>query len=148
MTHAELVIRAGKWLKRMGCSTVIVDKYADGIEEPDAIGWKANGFSILVEVKTSVADFRRDANKPFRVYPAFGMGSHRYFMTVPGLLRRDAIPPMWGFLEVVGRTVRVAVPPKHFVEKATYRELTLLLAYTRRREGASKRMRRPKEATT
>lgn len=141
MTHAELVVRAGRWLKRMGCSTVITEKFLDSFEEPDAIGWKANGFSILVEVKTSRDDFRRDAAKPFRVHPTLGMGSHRYFLTAPGLVRPADLPGGWGLVEVRGRRASVVAAAATFVEKATRHELTLLLAYTRRREGVSKRLR-------
>ena len=58
MTHAELVQRAGRWLRNtQKCKLVILEpKPWNCHEHVDAIGWTPFGDSIVVECKTSVAD--------------------------------------------------------------------------------------------
>ena len=74
-------------------------------ETPDAIGWR-NGWSMLIECKVSRSDFQRDAQKYFRQADGLhGMGSFRWYMTPPGLLRMSEVPEGWGLLEVHTRSV-------------------------------------------
>lgn len=143
MTHEDLVERTAKWLRSKGYGTVVTRKAASGFEEPDAIGWKANGHSLLVECKASVADFRRDAGKSFRRLPALGMGSERVYMTPPDLLRPDMMPELWGLAEARQRGVRVVVEPQPHLKKNTGAELRLLLAHARLLEGVTRPIRRP-----
>lgn len=120
MTHDDLVKLAAHWL-RVTRKMVVVATEAQGYstsEFPDAIGWDRKGNSILIECKTSVEDFRRDANKHFRRTPSMGMGLQRYYLTPPGLLlgRHGQLPERWGLLETpvgVGKRmtiVRTALP--------------------------------------
>ncbi|HHA2702408.1 TPA: hypothetical protein ACOEQH_000470 [Stenotrophomonas maltophilia] len=107
LTHAELVLVAGRWLRgSAGCSVVLEELCAatGNGENPDAIGWRC-GQTMLVECKASRSDFLADRKKPFRADPSRGLGMYRYFMAPKGLLRADEMPERWGLLEVVGRRV-------------------------------------------
>lgn len=107
--HDELVARAGRWLRNFaGCGVVLTEVVCNSSsnEIPDAIGWRGET-SILIECKTSRADFQADALKPFRVRPERGMGRHRYFMCPEGIIQTADLPRGWGLLWVNGRSVRV-----------------------------------------
>lgn len=107
MTHAELVIRAERWLRNFaGCSIVVteISCVSRTMEIPDAIGWR-EGMTVLVECKTSRADFLADRKKAFRLNPDRGMGTVRYFMAPAGLIRTDELPTGWGLIEVAGKVV-------------------------------------------
>lgn len=99
-SHAELVARAGHWLRQTcGCGVVFTEMVTIQNECPDAIGWRnSGGESFVVECKTSRADFHADKNKSFRRDPALGMGRWRYFMCPPGVIRVDDLPPRWGLI--------------------------------------------------
>lgn len=122
MTHAELVERAGRWLRNTcRCKLVILEpKPWNCHEHVDAIGWTPEGESIVVECKVSLTDFKSDWNKPWR-RNSIGMGFRRYYLTPPYLLTRQN--QTWktstlgaGLLEVHGRCVKV-------VCEADYRQL-------------------------
>lgn len=107
MTHAELVLAAGRWLRGAGRCTVVLEELCAATgngENPDAIGWYSTQ-TLLIECKASRSDFLADRKKSFRMDPSRGMGSYRYFMAPKGMLRSDEIPGRWGLLEVSGRRV-------------------------------------------
>lgn len=107
MTHAELVLAAGRWLRGAGRCSVVLEELCAATgngENPDAIGWYSSQ-TFLVECKASRSDFLADRKKSFRMEPARGMGMYRYFMAPKGLLRADEMPERWGLLEVSGRRV-------------------------------------------
>ena len=107
MTHDELVAKAVRWLRRQGCRVILHDPFRTPLaEQPDAIGWR-EGVSILVEAKTSLADFRADSAKRFRCDPELGMGDWRFFIAPPGLLTPDMLPDHWGMIEANGKSTRV-----------------------------------------
>lgn len=98
--HAALVRMAERWLTRQGCGIVFRDSFAPPVptgEIPDAIGWR-HTLSILVECKTSRADFLADSCKPFRAWPGKGMGDWRFMLCEPGLLGIGEMPDGWGLL--------------------------------------------------
>lgn len=108
MTHSELCKLALNWLKRPnsrngpGC-VVALSECRTGFrcEVPDAIGFRTSDkqiSSILVEVKTSRADFLADINKPHR--HSGGVGDWRYYLAPEGLISIDELPDKWGLLEV------------------------------------------------
>lgn len=104
MTHAELIARGYRWLIRtVGCGFAFRELTCTHLNEtPDVIGF-ANGYSVLIECKTSRDDFRRDAVKVFRRFPEQGLGNYRFMLTAPGLLRTEdfvGIYEHWGLLEV------------------------------------------------
>jgi hypothetical protein len=68
-------------------------------EIPDVLGWDNRG-SIVLECKTSVADFRADHRKPFRVQPQLGLGRQRWYLAPQGVIPVDELPDNWGLLEL------------------------------------------------
>ncbi len=109
-SHKELCSLAVTWLKRPysaggpGCAVALSEcrTGSDG-EVPDAIGFRTGhgAGSVLIEVKTSRADFLADRAKPHRQQG--GVGDWRYFMVPEGLLSVADLPARWGLLEVNSR---------------------------------------------
>jgi hypothetical protein len=112
MTHADLVEKAVRWLRRQGCRVILHDPFRTPLaEQPDAIGWR-DGVSIVVEAKTSLADFRVDAEKAWRKNPALGMGDWRFFIAPTGLLSTASLPEGWGLIEAANSVRIVAGGPR------------------------------------
>lgn len=113
MNHLDMVALAVSWLKRPasrggpGCQ-VALSEIRNGFkrsEIPDAIGFRAgvsDDGSILVEVKTSRADFFADRQKKFRELPERGIGLYRYYMAPAGMVSVDELPEKWGLIEIKG----------------------------------------------
>ncbi len=102
--HTELCMLAARWLMRGGrtdkihCSTVAVEPFSLNVtEQPDVFGWNY-WTTVIIEVKTSRADFKADFNKQFRQTPTDGCGEHRFYCCPAGLIREDEIPDGWGLL--------------------------------------------------
>ena len=111
--HDALVARARQWLigtGRMGVA--LAEPWGTGRERPDALGWNMRGWSILVECKVSRPDFNADKLKRKRYPKAYNMGQERYYMTPPGLLIPQDIPPGWGLLEAGKRVRRIVLCPR------------------------------------
>lgn len=118
-THEQLVEVAARWLRKSrGCSVVLAELVSALPEIPDAIGWRCSDWSILIECKTSRADFRKDAKKLFRtgdtssLNPSeagyfVGVGQERYYLAPKGMLSYTELPTGWGLLEWDGKRVRV-----------------------------------------
>ena len=107
MTHTELVMQAERWLRNiLHCRGILVEFVASTLsrETPDVIGW-VHGRSILVEVKTSHADFLADLKKESRRGDLPALGDWRFYLTPPRLLRPEEIPIGWGLYEVHGKRV-------------------------------------------
>lgn len=114
LSHAELNQRAVQWLLSHGCYAVLSELKTWGTGEiPDAIGWKSS-YSILIESKTSRADFMADRDKYWRKNPEKGVGNYRLFLAEPGIILPDALPKGWGLLEIAGRKIRRRVFPVRF----------------------------------
>lgn len=145
MNHDELCRRAGKWLlHRYRCEVVLVEpRSLRTMEQPDAIGWKGNGWSVLVECKTSRADFKADAKKVFRRCPDIGLGQERWYLTPKGLLKPDEVPEGWGLVEVCGKVLKVVVPaPKApLASERSARELGLLMSALQSERRTSQRFK-------
>lgn len=108
MTHADLVQRAGAWLRSKGCGMVFLEMVTLNSEIPDAIGWRDSGrTSYLVECKATRADFLADKNKGFRRAEASALGRFRYYLCPPGLIREDELPARWGLLYCHPKTVQI-----------------------------------------
>lgn len=147
MDHNELVKIAEMWLlKAKWCSFALAELCALGGngETPDAIGWRS-GYSILVECKTSRADFHADKNKRFRKYPEQGMGTYRFFMCPAGVIESEDLPESWGLVWVneKGKAVQKVGPkgncwcgknaePFLFTEKCMKSEQAMLVSALRR----------------
>ncbi|MEG1938798.1 MAG: hypothetical protein RR138_06905 [Akkermansia sp.] len=129
-THRELCEIAERWLLASNRCRVAIAEPNCIIEDerPDAIGFNGR-VSILVEVKTSRADFFADAKKSFRVRPENGMGFARYYMCESGIITVDDLPAGWGLLHVTqnGRVI-IVKHSRFFRERDTVAELSVLSA--------------------
>jgi hypothetical protein len=136
MTHAQLVEKAVRWLRRYRCGVVLSEQACASGEMPDAIGWKRACHSVLVECKVTRADFLADRAKPFRLKPEQGVGAERFYLAGAGVIRSDELPTGWGLLEVRSRGVEMVHPSAKNLRTATgFRyEMNLLLASLRRVE--------------
>lgn len=102
-THQDLVRRAAKWLRSTRrCRLVITEIGAPWVAgiSPDAMGWKSNGWSILVECKSSRRDFLRDRSKSHRRLGLETPGCERWYLCPKGIVAKDDLPPGWGLLDL------------------------------------------------
>jgi len=136
MTHEQLVERAVLWLRSYRCGVVLSEQACVSGEMPDAIGWKKASHSVLVECKISRADFLADRDKPFRLKPEKGVGSERFYLTPPNLIRIEELPVGWGLLECRrDRIEMMRASVKNLRTAVGFRyEMNLLLASLRRVE--------------
>jgi hypothetical protein len=136
MTHAQLVERAVRWLRRYRCGVVLSEQACVSGEMPDAIGWKQACHSVLVECKVTRADFLADRSKPFRQKPEKGVGSERFYLTPAGVVKIEELPAGWGLLEFRRGCVEWMHPSAKNLRTAVgFRyEMNLLLASLRRVE--------------
>ena len=136
MTHALLVERAVRWLRRYRCGVVLSEQACVSGEMPDAIGWKQACHSVLVECKVTRADFLADRGKPFRQKPEKGVGSERFYLAPADLIRIEELPSGWGLLEFRrGRVEMLHASAKNLRSATGFRyEMNLLLASLRRVE--------------
>lgn len=108
LTHRELCQIAYKFLKRNGFKVCFHDRFiavTSTGEQPDAMGFR-NSASCLIEAKCSRADLLADRKKRFRKNPSLGMGDWRSFISEPGIISIEDLPPGWGLLHVVNGRVR------------------------------------------
>lgn len=109
-THRELCEIAERWLLGTArCRVAIAEPNCVVTDEqPDAIGFRSSG-SVLVEAKTSRADFLEDAKKPFRITSKAGMGNERFYTCDPGVIAAEDLPQGWGLLytTVGGKVKRI-----------------------------------------
>ena len=110
MTHDDLVEAAARWARRRGWPIVVTElASAYAMEEADVIAF-ATCRSLLIECKVSRADFLSDRTKPVRRNPKLGMGMHRAYFTVPGIIQQFELPELWGLYEVDASGVSPVVP--------------------------------------
>ena len=132
MTHRELVLRAERWLlKTKGCGFAFRELTPANGEIPDAIGWKNKCVSILVECKTSKADFLSDKHKYFRRDSYRGMGKYRYYMCPKGVIKPEELPQGWGLLYCLKNIIR-KVKDAVYQECDQAAEIGLLVSALRR----------------
>ncbi|MFY2610598.1 hypothetical protein [Achromobacter ruhlandii] len=108
-SHREMCSAAVEWLLRPdskkgpGCTVAFSEVQSPcGREVMDAFGVRAVGpetYSVLVEVKTSRADFRADLAKPHRQDQSLSGGTYRYYFAPAGLIVPEELPPRWGLIE-------------------------------------------------
>ncbi len=98
LSHDELTKLGARWLRNNGYVTFRESGATMGNERADVIGWKASGSSILIECKTSRADFFNDLKKECRRFDEAGFGVFRYYLCPAGLLKPSEVPEKWGLL--------------------------------------------------
>lgn len=131
--HDQLVNIARKWLTKK-CA-VVVTELAATMEHADALGFRGDGLSMLVECKASKADFLADKNKFFRRNPEMGIGAMRYFLAPQGLIDESELPDGWGLLEWTGRKVVLIKESSFFEERRHAGEKSILISVLRRLHG-------------
>lgn len=137
MTHGQLVKVAEQWLRRYRCGIVLSEQQCASGEMPDAIGWKGNCRSVVVECKISRADFLADRMKLWRQNPEVALGCERLYLSPRGIVRPEDLPKGWGLLEYHDRRVNLLVKPARQSLRSTegfMNEMNLLLASLRRVE--------------
>jgi hypothetical protein len=136
MNHAQLVEKAVRWLRSYRCGVVLSEQACVSGEMPDAIGWKQASHSVLVECKITRADFLADREKPFRQKPERGVGSERFYLAPPALIKLEELPAGWGLLEYGRGHIEMVQPSAKNLRTAVgFRyEMNLLLASLRRVE--------------
>lgn len=103
--HYRLCCEGAKWMRKQEWSTyhtVAVELCTVNVENPDV--WGTTGFkSMLIEVKTSRADFLKDKKKIFRTddeeYRKYALGNKRYYLVPKGMVTIEELPTHWGLLE-------------------------------------------------
>lgn len=134
MTHADLVDRAVRWLRRVrGCGVVLREHRSAWPETPDAIGWRY-GFSTLVECKVSRSDFFADRHKPSRLPGAERPAFQCFYLTPPDLVNVADLPDGWGLLWAHPRRIQVVREIKPATDDRTNvrHELDMLYSEVRR----------------
>jgi len=138
VTHAELVKRAERWLLNQGCAFALIELMVDTStrEIPDAIGWNGPISTILIECKTSKADFLADQKKFFRRDPIWGLGRYRYYLCPKGMLQPEEMPEKWGLLWAYPKQVRKIKESEYFEDTkwqgSLKNEIKMLLSVIRR----------------
>lgn len=116
--HKELCEIGAKILKTKFKCTVSIHEPRGLKENPDAIGWRYGwGMceyegSILLEAKTSRADFKKDFKKAFRITPTDGIGNWRFYLCPTGIIKPEELPDKWGLIYVDDkRKTKIIVNP-------------------------------------
>lgn len=146
MTHDELVTYAAQWVQRSGvplmqskytirrtASFVLTELMSIAGESPDVFAFiNTIHSSVILEIKTSSADFRSGLKKSFRQYPEQGMGKFRFYFTEKGTLTPVELPEKWGLLEYDGNIVRTTKHAEAFTEYNWRNEQKLMASALRR----------------
>ena len=152
MTHVDLINIATKWLKKSaGCAFTLSELKNFGTAEiPDVIGFRPGAGcqhgSVVVECKTSRADFLADAKKPFRVNPETGVGAYRFYMSPAGVILPEDLPERWGLIAVKNSKAAMVTGPEgnawshfgkefHFADRNIAAEWGILASALRRQKG-------------
>jgi hypothetical protein len=115
-SHAELVAMGQSWLRRKGCSPIVIERKCVHFREiSDAIGWKNNWKlktldTYLLECKATRSDFLHDRRKPHRS-DGEGIGRYRYYLANDGVADGE-LPAKWGLLVISGRGIKEVVNVK------------------------------------
>lgn len=116
MTHKELNELGKKFLQgkcsngRYKCQVIRAELKSSANEIPDVVGFYS-GACVIIESKTSMADFNRDRNKTHR---ETGMGDYRFFLCKDNLIKEEHLYDDWGLLHTDGKDVKI-------IKHATYR---------------------------
>jgi hypothetical protein len=127
ITHRELCEIGSKILKTKLKCTVSIHEPKGIKENPDAIGWRY-GYggveyegSILLEAKTSHADFKNDFKKAFRINAHDGIGNWRFYICPTDVIKVEELPEKWGLIYVDDkRRTKIIVNP--YETRATRRK--------------------------
>lgn len=130
--HSDLVALAARWLEKehvVVCTEITT--WATR-ESPDALGWRSDGSSTLVECKASRSDFLADKRKRFRQEPEKGMGVARYYLAPKGVIAPEEMPEGWGLLVPYGRGCMRQFHARGFEAVNVQAEMSVLISCLRR----------------
>ena len=158
MTHKEIVDFGEKWLRKKkshnivvpNCTTIAKELVTMNSETPDLIGWNY-ACSVVIEVKTSLADFKRDAKKIYRNWSS-GMGQLRYFLVPAGLITIEDVKSTYNsygllYIDDNGK-IRIAKEAKFKDNADVISERMVLLSIIRRQRNELKSLINEKDLTT
>ena len=137
MTHKELIEKGAKFLKnskswRFRCQYVVKDFVSMCYETPDVFGIRGSR-NILIEVKTSKTDFKKDQKKRFRREPSEGIGYTRYYLCPENLITIEELPDKWGLLYCNTKNkIEVIKESEVFNERNIYGEMNIMYSIIRR----------------
>jgi hypothetical protein len=100
MTHDELNTLAVRYLQTTGGFSIICKECHSNVQEIPDVYAVNNRYSVVIECKTSHADFERDKKKRFRKYPKEGLGRFRYYFCEEGVILPEELPAKWGLVYV------------------------------------------------
>lgn len=111
-SHSDLVSLGARWARRQGFPVVTTEIRAYGSrEEPDVLAFRGQ-CSMLIEAKTSRADFLADFKKPERQNDTgTGLGVYRLYLCPAELLAVEDIPKKWGLLWARGKRIEAIRMP-------------------------------------
>lgn len=121
MTHDELIELGKNWLSKQDSIALVESEigvsprslgYRGPVEIADIIAWRWDTSSIVIEVKTSRADFLRDAKKPCRKVNAVALGNELWYLCPKGIVDKSEVPAGWGLLVVKGKRIYKEKLPK------------------------------------
>ena len=152
ITHDQLVERAKRWLKKahgskFACGVVLVEFNCTLPQIPDVIGFNCRR-SILIECKVSRADFKADKHKSHRHYVR-GIGSWRYYLTLPHVACAEDIENGWGLLYAIDSRIIEVKESEYFSDDSIKaEEWSILYSIVRRLNlrGLLKDIQEPLEA--
>ncbi|TAL63686.1 MAG: hypothetical protein EPN79_16155 [Burkholderiaceae bacterium] len=110
LTHDQLCDRGATWLRSTGGCPIVLREFSCQLtEQPDVLGLRHAGRdSLLIECKASRSDFLADKRKPHRSQSAAtALGSYRWYLCEPDVIRIEDLPERWGLLYVTGRRIRL-----------------------------------------
>lgn len=110
LSHPELVALAARWLRDLPCWPVLTEP--SGLPEiPDAIGWRDDRDTFVLDCKCSEADWRADMAKPFRGQTGIqGLGQYRLILCEPGVLEPWHVEEHgWGLAYAHSKHVEVVI---------------------------------------
>jgi len=138
MTHSEIIDIVERWVRREHKCDLTAKEFVctNAHEIPDVIGWSSwAGISCLVEVKVSVADFKRDRHKITFRAPHLKVGDYRWYAVPEDLV--SEIQPLihsgWGLLVISNkRKVREIKVAERQKEANKGYEISMLMSGFRR----------------
>ena len=121
ISHTDLVKKGAHWLKvtasniRYRSPFVVTEFVCAGVNEiPDVFGLNPNKH-VLIEVKTSRADFKKDFKKLARQNHISKIGNYRFYLAPKGLIKDYELPTKWGLLEWDGENISITAEPTYII---------------------------------
>lgn len=139
LTHKELnqiglKFLQGKYANYKYKSQIVRTELSSAAGEiPDVVGFYSGG-CVIIESKTSKADFNRDKKKYHR-QPSKGIGDYRFFLCKIDLISVDDLYDDWGLLYTDGVTTTIIKHPTYRgKDRSRYEDCLIMYSIMRRQE--------------